>query len=122
MKKNVLILMAFMLFAGVVSAQKNASIVDEVFGKSAEDKVTAMQQLIGFDDEKARKLTALEFRFLQDVNKAENCCLCNRKKKVEKLREKRKAELQRILSRDEYIKYDAVENERIRSNIPLQVQ
>ena len=113
MKKLGLLLTAFIAIAAIAPAQKTGIIAD-VLKKSAEDKVTKMQELIGFDDEKARQLNELEFTFLLDVRKAESCCLCNRKKRVEKLKQNRDRELQRILTRDEYIKYDAVENERIK--------
>jgi hypothetical protein len=87
MKKLGLLLTALIAIAAIAPAQKTGIIAD-VLKKSAEEKV-------------ARQ-------------KAENCCLCNRKKRIERLKQKRDQELQRILSRDEYIQYDAVENERIK--------
>ncbi len=113
MKKLGLLLTALIAIAAIAPAQKTGIIAD-VLKKSAEEKVARMQEMIGFDDNKARQLNELEFTFLLDVQKAENCCLCNRKKRIERLKQKRDQELQRILSRDEYIKYDAVENERIK--------
>lgn len=115
MKKLGLLLTAFVAFVAIASAQKTG-IIAGVLKKSAEEKVTRMQEMIGFDDNKARQLNELEFTFLLDVQKAESCCLCNRKKRIEKLKKKRDQELQQILSRDEYIKYDAVENERIKKH------
>ena len=115
MKKLGLLLTAFAVFVTLASAQKTGIIAD-VLKKSAEDKVTKMQELIGFNDDKAKKLNELEFNFLLDVQKAENCCLCNKKKRIEKLQQKRDQGLQQILTRDEYIKYDAVENERIKKH------
>ncbi|MPM21644.1 hypothetical protein SDC9_68089 [bioreactor metagenome] len=113
MKKLGLLLTALIAIAAIAPAQKTGIIAD-VLKKSAEEKVARMQEMIGFDDNKARQLNELEFTFLLDVQKAENCCLCNRKKRIERLKQKRDQELQRILSRDEYIQYDAVENERIK--------
>lgn len=115
MKKFTLLLTAFVAFVAVASAQKSG-IIAEVLRQSAENKVVQMQELIKFDDAQAEKLKNLEFKFLLDVQKAENCCLCNKKKRVEKLQKKRDAELQQILSRDEYIKYDAVDNKKIKKH------
>lgn len=119
MKKITLLLTAFVAFVAVASAQKSG-IIAEVLRQSAENKVVQMQELIKFDDTQAEKLKRLEFNFLLDVQKAENCCLCNKKKRVEKLQKKRDAELQQILTREQYIKYDAVEGERIK-DIPVQL-
>ena len=114
MKKRRLLVAALLLCGVAVLGQNPGSIIEEVLKESADEKVTRLRELIGFDDGKARQLKELEFIFLLDVQKAENCCLCNRKKRIERLRKKRDAELQKILSREEYIRYDAVENERIR--------
>lgn len=118
MKKLGLLLTVFVAFVAIASAQKTGIIVD-VLHKSAEDKVTRMQELIGFDDDKARQLNELEFTFLLDVRKAENCCLCNRKRKVERLKTAREEGLQKILSRDEYMKYQSIENELLNKDNPL---
>ena len=82
--------------------------------QSVEAKIEKMQELIGFGDEQAQQLRELELNFLLEVNKAENCFLCNKQKRVERLKQKRDAGLQKILERDQYIKYDAIENERIK--------
>lgn len=116
MKKVTLLISAFILLASSAWAQQQNGIINGVLKKSAEDKVVKMQELIGFDDEKARQLNELEFNFLLDVQKAESCWLCNKKKRIEKLQSQRDLDLQKILSRDEYIKYDAVENERIKKH------
>lgn len=115
MKKITLLLTALVVFTAMVSAQKSG-IITEVLRQSAEGKVVQMKELIKFDDAQAEKLKKLEFAFLLDVQKAENCCLCNKKKRIEKLQKKRDAELQQILTRDEYIKYDAVENKKIKKH------
>ncbi|MDO5663965.1 MAG: hypothetical protein Q4G63_01755 [Bacteroidia bacterium] len=113
MKKLGLLVTAFIAFVTIASAQKTGIITD-ILKRSAEEKVTEMQKLIGFDDTQAKQLSEVEFKFLIDVQKAENCCLCNTKKRVEKLKQNRDAELQKILTREQYIKYDAVENGRIK--------
>lgn len=119
MKKTALILTVFFAFITVASAQKSG-IISEVLRQSAENKVTQMQELIKFDDAQAEKLKNLELNFLLDVQKAENRCVCNKKKRIEKLQKKRDVDLQQILTREQYIKYDAVENERIQ-DIPVQL-
>ena len=119
MKKNTFIFVVFSLVCiAVVQAQSQPGIIDNALKKSAEHKVAEMQELIGFDDAKANRLIELEFQFLLDVRKAENCCLCNKRKRIEKLQKNRDKDLQNILSREQYIKYDAVENDRIK-NIPV---
>lgn len=90
------------------------SIIENVLANSVEKKISSMQELIGFDDLQAQQLKHMELNFLLEVNKAERCFLCNKKKRIEKLKQKRDAELQKILKRDEYIQYDAIDNERIK--------
>lgn len=118
MKKLGLLLTALIAIAAITPAQKTGIIAD-VLKKSAEEKVARMQEMIGFDDNKARQLNELEFTFLLDVQKAENCCLCNRKKRIEKLKTAREEGLQKLLPRDEYMKYHSIENELLRENNPL---
>jgi len=77
-----------------------------------------LQELIGFDDAQAEQLRLIEKEFLFDVNKVEHCFLCNKRKRIEKLKEKRVAQLQEVLDRDQYIKYDAIDNKRIKM-VPL---
>ena len=80
-----------------------------------------MQKLIGFDDAQSKRLADLEFKFLIDVQKAENCCWCNKKKRVEKLKQRRDTELQEILSRNDYIKYEGGKVEKIK-DYPVRVE
>lgn len=80
----------------------------------AREKVIEMQELIGFNDYQAKKLIDLEYKFLYDVQKTANCFLCNKEKEIEKLKKQREADLQKYLPRDEYIKYNAIENDRIK--------
>ena len=108
MKKKLLILTAFLAYILQASAQQ--SVVKEVFEQFATDKIERMQTLIGFDDDQANQLKELELNFLLNVNDAENCFWCRTKKRVEKLKLKKQEQLKEILSRDEFIKYDALEN------------
>lgn len=103
-----------------LSAQQ-PSIIEDVLKNSVEEKVSSMQVLIGFDDDQAQQLRKMELHFLLDVNKAEHCFLCNKQKRIEKLKQKRDTELQKILKRDQYIKYEAIENERVKK-VPQHLQ
>jgi len=121
MKRIILLLFAFVAFTAVSFAQETGIIAD-VLRKCAEQKVASMQELINFDNDKAKLLKQMELQFLLDVQKAETCFLCNSKRKIEKLQSTRENELQKILSRDEYIKYHSLENDLLNENNRLWLQ
>jgi len=110
------ILLSTFIFVIIASAMTQSSITENVFRESVNRKVLRMQQSIGFDEQKAEQLKVLELNFLLDIQKAETCFLCNSKKKIEKLKNKRDEDLQHVLSRDEYIKYLSIENNLINEN------
>lgn len=112
MKKSLISALFLLMIMGVFAQQP--SIIENILVTSVEEKVASMQELIGFNDEQAQELRKMELNFLQEVNKAEHCFLCNTKKRVEKLKRERDEKLQTILERDQYIKYDAIENDRIK--------
>ena len=114
MKRLVVLFSLFSLCIIDVAAQKSASLTQEIFSRYVEEKVMNMQELIAFDDAQAAKIRLIEMDFLLKVNKAEHCFLCNKRKRMAKLKEKRTSQLQQVLDRDQYIKYDAIENDRIR--------
>lgn len=103
--------MALLLLAMTGISAQQSSIIENVLINSVDEKVNTLQKLIGFDDEQAQQLRETELNFLQEVNKAEHCFLCNKQKRIEKLKRERDTKLQTILERDQYIKYDAVEND-----------
>ena len=109
------------LFAFILNVSAQESIVKDVFERFVEDKVERMQQLIGFDDKQADQLKELEIKFLIDVNAAENCFWCRSKKRIEKLKKQRDKDLQLILTREQYIKYNAIDNNLIEKDSPIQV-
>lgn len=113
MKRSILFLILFTAFIAVSSAQQSGIIAD-VLRQSVEQKVTSMQKLIQFDDAKAEQLYELELNYLLDVQKAENCWLCNKKKRIEKLQRERDEALQKILERDQYIRYEGGDLERMK--------
>lgn len=114
MKK--IILLFTVLFGFILNASTQESIVKDVFEKFVEDKITSMQKVIDIDDEQANQLKVLELTFLIDVNSAENCWWCNSKKRIIKLEDKKEKQLKKILSLDQYIKYDALENDKIKKH------
>lgn len=112
MKKKILLFIP--LLALVFNASAQDSIIKNVFEKFVEDKVSSMQKVIDITDEQAKQLKEVELNYLQDVNSAENCFWCNKKKRVEKLKTKKEEQLKEILRLDQYIKYDALENKKIK--------
>ena len=112
MKRNILLITMILDFTTTSNSQ--TSITESVFQESVENKVENMQQLIGFDNQTAQQIREIELIFLLEVNKAEHCLLCRKQKRIEKLKKSRDEQLQKILPRDQYIKYDAIENERIK--------
>jgi uncharacterized protein (DUF342 family) len=109
MKKIILTLGILFAVVAISNAQEKGIIAD-VLRNNVEQKVDSMQILIGFEDEIARKLKELELKYLFDVQKAETCLLCNTKKKIKKLQSAREESLQKILPRDQYVKYHSIEN------------
>jgi hypothetical protein len=121
MKKIIFLSFALFLFAATtVFAQNHTDIITDALRRSAEAKVKDMQRLIGFDDNQASQLKALESRFLLDVRQAENLRPRNSRRRIERLQTERNAALQQILTRAQFIKYDAVENNRI-EDIPVRL-
>ena len=118
MKRIEFVMVLFSL--AFVSNSQNSSIIKSVLEQSVEQKVSLAQELIKFDDVKADKLKSIEIDYLFSVQKVEKCFLCNKKKRLSKLREKRDKQLQEILERDQYIKYFSFENNNIK-NIPVQL-
>lgn len=114
MKKKLLLFTA--LFVFILNATAQQSIVKDAFEQFVADKVNSMQPLIGFDDKQAAQLKELELNFLLDVNAAENSFWCRTKRRIEKLKAKKQEQLKEVLSPDQYIKYDALENNKIKKH------
>lgn len=115
MMKKILIILIFPAMLLVVACNGSKSAVSQEDLKTeVQAKVHEMQKLIHFDDAQAAKLMDLEFRHAEAVKKAENALFCSSKKRVAKLQSKKSQELQKILTREQYIKYDAIENKRIK--------
>lgn len=120
MKKKIFLFTA--LFALILNASAQQSVIKDVFEMYVENKVSSMQEVVDITDEQAKQLKEVELKFLLDVNDAENCWLCKTKKRVGKLNKKRHENLQQILTREQYIKYDAIDNERIIKDPSFQLE
>ena len=119
MRNKILLFIA--LFAFIFNASAQNSIVTDVFEEFVENKIERLQNLICFDDNQAEELKELELNFLHDVNAAENCFWCRTKKRINKLSRERDKGLQRILTREQYIKYHAIDNNLLQKDPPIQV-
>ena len=114
MKKSLLITFTVLFCNFSVFSEQKSTIINDILTEHVSQKVEQMQHLIKFSDEQSNRLKELELNFLLDVQKAENCICCNTKKKVEKLKINREQNLQKILTREQFIKYDLVEKNRIK--------
>lgn len=104
------------LFAFILNASAQKSIISDVFEKFVEDKISSMQEVIDIDDEQAKQLKEVELNFLLEVNSAENCWWCNTKKRIEKLETKKEEQLKEIMRLDQFIKYDAIDKKKIKKH------
>ena len=114
MKRIQLTIITFLLCSFCVFSAPKETIVKDILTEYVTLKMEEMQAVIKFDDEQRAQLQEIELKFLLDVQKAEVCACFNSQKKVRKLKEKRVQSLQKILTREQFIKYDAIENDRIK--------
>lgn len=119
MKRRFLLFTA--LFAFILNVSGQDSIIKGVFEEFVENKIERMQKFIDFDDKQADELKKLELNYLLDVNKAEHNFWCRTKKRIKKLNKKREKNLKLILSREQYIKYNSIDNKLIEKEPPIQV-
>ena len=112
--KQIFLTIVLALVCNAAFSAEKSTIIKDILTEHVSQKVEKMQQLINFSDAQREQLQELELIFLLDVQKAENCTCCNSQKKVEKLKVKREQNLQKILTREQFIKYDAIENNRIK--------
>ena len=119
--KQILSIIVLSFICSVAFPAEKSTIITGVLTEYATHKVEKMQRLINFSDAQHEQLKELELNFLLDVQKAESCACCNSKKKVEKLKKQKEQNLQKILTYDQFIKYDAIENNRLKKG-PLQAE
>lgn len=115
MKKILLLTSLFLVSVMAMPAEKT-TIIKDILNEYAIQKVEYLQGLIKFSDAQAKQLKEIELDFLLDVQKAENSFLCNKQKNIEKLKKEKYQAIEKILSRDEYIKYKAVDNKEIKKH------
>ncbi len=115
--KNILKTGIFVVFATLLVAcasgiyKKNAL---KEMSQQVEEKITQMQDLIKFSDEQAFKLKKVELDYLKGIEEIKICENCNKEELLQRLQNKREIQLQNILERHQYIKYNAIENDRIK--------
>lgn len=113
MKKHILFFIALLSFCCFSFAQK--TVIDkELLKRKATEKVQKMQSVIRFDDKKAKRLTAVEYKFSLGIEKAMQPKKGDSAEKIEKMIQKRDRSVQKILSDVEYLKYNAIDNDRIK--------
>lgn len=116
--RKILTLASFLFICFTTVKSEKPTIIHGVLNDYVVQKVDEMQQLIKFSDTQAGQLKKLELQFLLDVQKAESCLFCNTKKRIDKLKQNRDVDLQQILTREQFLKYEALINKQIK-NIPL---
>ena len=119
MKK--IILLAITLLLGSYSAySQQTSVISDILSHYTHQKVAERQKLILFDNAQAAQLEAMEYQYLLDLQKAETGCRCRVQKRTEKLNRLRDLNLQKILTREQYLKYEALDKDKIRK-LPLRL-
>lgn len=89
------------------------SVIKGILSEYVIQKVEYMQELVKFDAIHTKRLQQIELAYLLKVQKVENCFLCNKAKKIEKLKAKKYKAIEEILSPNEFIKYKALDNNEI---------
>lgn len=119
MKKNTLMLLALgVLFTlGVACSSTKVPNKDELT-KTVNKKIDSMQNLIGFSNQQATKLKKIELEYLKQVKNIKKNTKIDAEsinKKILKLKDEHMDKIKNILSREQYLKYDAIENDRIKN-------
>ncbi len=113
--KKIFIFIALMTFTlPLFSLNSGKGVIDKVLKDYVNEKVDFYQEIIKFNDERARELKKIELQYLLDVKKAEECLLCQTQKRIKKLNMKKYRAVEKLLSRDEFVKYKALENQEVR--------
>lgn len=112
MKKWILISACIILYASCASSQSS------VITKEAEEKVEKMKPLINLTNEQAEKMLVIEKDFIKSSKALKHSSIYNSQSAA--LKEKRIEKIKEILNRDQFIKLDIIENNRIK-NVPIRV-
>ena len=114
--KRIVLISSLLLVCSLAFPAEKSSIIKDILKDHASQKVEYAQQLIKFTEAQASQLMELEYNYLLEVQKAENCRCCNTANKIKKSAEKRDIELQKILTREQYLKYEALDKNRIKKH------
>lgn len=105
MKAVYFFIIATLLFISCTSSQNLVS-------REAAQKVNAIKNSIPLTNKQAKKLTAIETEFLSKKRELESHDLSSLS--IKELQEKRINKIKALLSRDQYIKFDMIENKRLK--------
>lgn len=119
MKKKTLMLLALgiLFILGVACSSTKVPNKDELT-KTVNKKIDSMQNLIGFSNQQATKLKKIELEYLKQVKNIKKNTKIDAEsinKKILKLKDEHMDKIKNILSREQYLKYDAIENDRIKN-------
>ncbi len=114
--KRILFLSALFLVSISSFSAEKSTIIQSILNEYVIQKVETIQEFIRFSDLQADQLKQTELNYLLEVQKAENCNCCRSLKRVDKLTNKRNLELQKILTREQYMKYDTLWKDRIKKH------
>ena len=114
--KRILLISSLFLVCSLVFPAEKSTVIKDILKDHAFQKVEYAQKLIKFTESQASELMDLEYKYLLDVQTAENSCWCNSVKKIARLKDKKLKVVEKILSRDEYIKYKAIDNKEIKKH------
>ncbi len=117
--KKILFTTIMIGLCSLLFSQKTA-INKEFLKKEVVEKVHKMQSIIKFDNAKVNKLVKIEYQYSLQIEKIEKCKSCNKGLKVEKLKHKKNKAIMKLLPRDEYLKYNSIENHLIKKH-PVRV-
>ncbi|HPT42693.1 MAG TPA: hypothetical protein PLH52_02500 [Paludibacteraceae bacterium] len=118
MIKKIILSTIILLSGFTIAGTQQQSVIREILSRTASGKVTEMQKFIHFDDVQARQLEIIEYQYLLNMQKAETGCRCRIQKRTDIYNRQRDIELQKILTREQYLKYDALDKDKIRK-LPL---
>lgn len=113
MRRKILSLLVLILVSGFIFSQQHSLGINQV-KKNAEAKVHALQSIIKFNDKKAQKLVVIEYKFEQQIEKEKGKSSKNLAYSLEKIKSKKLKAIRRILSREEFLKYQAIEKQHIK--------
>lgn len=106
MKKLLFISISIILYTSCASSQ------NAVITKEAQQKVDKMKPILAMTDTQVEKMVAIEADYIKASKNLTYNSTYN--SKLNTLKENRITRIKEILSRDQYIKFDIIENDRIK--------